>query len=111
MTGCDQLGERGDDIEDWSPASGSDLVDRRGAIIDRIENRPQMRRDDHLCPTESTPGDRGKPERDQHIVDVEHRCAPIGQQPIGACRCGITNRTRHRHHRAITPDRLVDGQE
>lgn len=52
VTGCDQLGERGDDIEDWSPASGSDLVDRRGAIIDRIENRPQMRRDDHLWSTE-----------------------------------------------------------
>ena len=52
VTGCDQLGERGDDIERWSPTSGRDLVDRRGAVIDRIENRPQMRRDDHLWSTE-----------------------------------------------------------
>lgn len=55
VTGCDQLGERVDDIEHWSPASGSDLVDRRGAVVDCIENRPEMRRDDHPCPTEPTP--------------------------------------------------------
>jgi len=52
VTGCDQLGEGGDDIKHWSPTSDRDLIDRRGAVVDRIENRSQMRRNVHLCPTE-----------------------------------------------------------